>query len=62
MAGDYLRPDSPKLKVRQGMCDFDLRDEQVRYETPGGAWIISYQRGYPVGRFEARYPAAGMLK
>lgn len=54
VAGRYLRPDSPDLIHRQTPSDFDRRDE-VRYETSGGAFVISYEDGYPVGRFE---PAA----
>ncbi len=51
-AGKYLRPDSPQAAVREGKCDFALRDEKVRYAGPNGAYVISYKAGYPVGRFE----------
>jgi len=52
-AGKYLRPDSPAALLRRGKCDFELRDERVRYAGPNGAYVISYKNGYPVGRFEA---------
>lgn len=50
--GKYMRPDSDKKMTRTTPCDFQLRDENVRYEAPGGVFIISYKNGYPVGRFE----------
>jgi len=50
---EFIKTDSPKLKVRRGECDFKSRDEKVRYETPNGRFVISYAKGYPVGRFEA---------
>ncbi len=53
-AEQYLLPDSPDAKVRTTPSDFDRRDEDVRYETPNGTYIISYREGYPVGRFERR--------
>lgn len=49
-AAPYLTPDHGLR--REGPTDFDLRDEAVRYEMGGGAYVISYQAGYPVGRFE----------
>ena len=59
-ARKYLLPDSPTALVRKGKCDFELRDEKVRYATPNGQYVISYKRGYPVGRFEvARDTTAG---
>lgn len=53
-AAQYLLPDSPDTNVRTTPSDFDRRDEDVRYETPNGTYIISYRDGYPVGRFERR--------
>jgi len=53
-AGRYLSPNSPTALVRKGKCDFELRDEKVRYATPNGAYVLSYQTGYPVGRFERK--------
>ncbi len=52
VAGKYLTPGSPGELIRPGNNDFDLRDELVRYETPGGEFVISYAAGFPVGRFE----------
>lgn len=53
VADSYLLPDSPQARVRQGPCDFDLRDDRVRYATPNGTFVISYETGFPIGRFEA---------
>jgi lysophospholipase L1-like esterase/cephalosporin-C deacetylase-like acetyl esterase len=52
VAGKYLTPGSPDLCVRSGNSDFDLRDEQARYATTRGEFVISYAAGFPVGRFE----------
>ena len=52
-ADKFLKSDSPAAVRRQGVTDFDLRDEKVRYLTPHGSFVISYATGYPVGRFEA---------
>ena len=51
VAGKYLDPKSPDALHRKGATDFE-RKEDVRYETGGGAWIISYAQGFPAGRFE----------
>src|SRR5688500_10144012 len=48
----YLTPGSRQPMIRQGPNDFELRDTKVRYPTPNGVWIISYEAGYPIGRFE----------
>ena len=53
-ADRYLKPDSPEKFHREGTTDFEQRDEKVRYETPNGAYVISYVAGYPIGRFERR--------
>ncbi|MBN2312157.1 MAG: DUF2920 family protein [Candidatus Hydrogenedentes bacterium] len=52
VADAYLLPDSPDALSRSGKTDFECRDERVQYRTPGGTYIISYEAGYPVGRFE----------
>jgi len=52
VAGTYLLPGAPDAAVRAGKTDFDLRDEQVRYKTPGGVYIMSYAEGCPTGRFK----------
>jgi len=54
-ARKYLSPDSPMALVRKGKCDFEWRDEKVRYITSRGVHVISYERGYPVGRFEEKH-------
>lgn len=49
----YMKTDSPTAAVRSGLTDFDRRDEQVRYATPNGAYVISYKQGLPEIRFES---------
>jgi hypothetical protein len=51
VAGKYLDPRSPDALHRRGPTDFE-RKEDIRYATTNGAWIVSYDKGYPVGRFE----------
>lgn len=51
VAGKYLTPKSPDALHRNGATDFE-RKEEIRYQTAGGAWIVNYDQGYPVGRFE----------
>jgi predicted esterase len=51
-ADAYLLPDSPARADRVGRTDFDRRDAEVRYTTPNGAFVISYESGYPIGRFK----------
>ena len=48
VAGRYLSTSSPDLLRRDGPTDFDRR-ETIAYPTPGGAFRISYEHGYPVG-------------
>ncbi|MBN2295120.1 MAG: DUF2920 family protein [Pirellulales bacterium] len=54
---EFILSTSPKMKVRPGKCDFLCRDEKVQFETPNGRFVISYTKGYPVGRFEASVSA-----
>lgn len=51
VAGRYLDPRSPQALRRQGPTDFERR-EAIRYPTRHGVWVVSYETGYPVGRFE----------
>ncbi|MCC6699235.1 MAG: DUF2920 family protein [Candidatus Hydrogenedentes bacterium] len=51
-AARYLEPGGPDAVVRKTSSDFDLRDTAVRYDTPNGAYAISYADGLPVGTFE----------
>ncbi len=45
--------DALKTNIRRRQpSDFELRDELVRYPVSGGAFVVSYENGYPVGRFE----------
>jgi hypothetical protein len=37
----------------QGPTDFE-RKEDIRYPTANGTWIVSYAKGCPEGRFEAK--------
>ena len=52
VAGKYLSPDSPDLLRRKTPSDFERRAE-VWYPTSRGRFVISYENGFPVGRFEA---------
>ena len=54
VADRYLLPDGPDRLLREGRTDFQLRDELVRYATPGGEYVVSYLEGAPTVRFEAR--------
>jgi len=48
VAGEHL-----KTLHRAGATDFE-RKEDIRYPTANGAWIISYAKGWPEGRFEKK--------
>jgi len=52
VAGKYLDPNSPDTLVRKGPTDFE-RGETLKYETPNGAFEISYADGFPVGSFRS---------
>lgn len=52
----WMDPASPQCLIRTGPTDFDLKDETVRYPTTNGEFVIDYQAGYPVGRFEPAAP------
>ena len=56
VAGKYLRADSADALERKTRTDFERRDD-IRYATSDGVFVISYARGYPVGRFEVAPPA-----
>ena len=53
-ADGYLMPDGEDALVLTTPTDFERRDEEVRYDTPNGAYVMSYKKGFPVGRFERR--------
>lgn len=52
VAGELLDPESPRARRREGATDFE-RGGAIRYPVAGGAWVIDFAKGYPVGRFEA---------
>src|SRR5262249_6371442 len=52
LADKYLLPDVTSAIIRRGDSDFERRNA-VRYRTSRGHYVISYEHGYPVGRFEA---------
>jgi len=37
---------------RRGPTDFERRDSKVRYLVNGGVFVISYENGFPIGKFE----------
>ncbi len=51
VAEKYMRPGSTSYLERKTSSDFFLREE-IRYETTNGAYLVSYENGYPIGRFE----------
>jgi dienelactone hydrolase len=55
VAGKYLEPNGAEVLLRKGPCDFERR-EDIRYRTSNGVFVISYAKGYPVGRFEPAAP------
>ncbi len=42
------------VNASQRKTDFDWADEQVRYATTNGTFVISYKQGFPVSRFEPK--------
>lgn len=50
-ANKYFSPSSAEMKKNTGKCDFELRDEKVKYKTANGSFVISYAKGYPEGKF-----------
>ncbi|HPO14618.1 MAG TPA: DUF2920 family protein [Candidatus Hydrogenedentes bacterium] len=55
-ADEYLLPDSPTAARIKHTTDFASRDDAVRYNTPNGAFVVSYTAGCPFGRFEPNPP------
>ena len=45
-AGEYLRPDSPKMRRLQGPVDF-IRGGQITYPTSDTTYIVDYTTGSP---------------
>lgn len=56
VAKRYLKATGKEALARRGKSDFERREE-IRYQTSGGSIVISYNTGYPVGRFEPALPA-----
>jgi dienelactone hydrolase len=50
VADKYLNPSGSTFFRRKTPTDFE-RGEEIRYRTSDGEFVISYQAGYPVGRF-----------
>lgn len=50
LAGAYLRSGGQESLRRMGLSDFD-RLETIRYATGNGTFEISYEAGFPTGRF-----------
>ncbi|MEZ6035159.1 MAG: prolyl oligopeptidase family serine peptidase [Planctomycetaceae bacterium] len=50
VAGKYLKQNGAHPLRRNGLSDFDLRDEII-YPTQNGRFVISYAAEYPVARF-----------
>lgn len=55
LAGKYLAAAGEQSLRRQGDSDFDRR-ESIRFFTSNGEFVISYEQGFPVGRFEPAPP------
>src|SRR5690606_15105895 len=53
VAENYLSRTGDKFLRRETPTDFERRDD-VRYRTSDGEFVISYEQGYPVGRFEPK--------
>jgi len=55
VAGKYLTPGGEQALRCQGKSDFERRAD-IRYRTSNGQFCISYDRGFPIGRFEPDPP------
>ncbi len=55
VAGKYLPVHGDQSLRRKGESDFDRRDS-IRYPTSNGEFVISYDKGFPVGRFGTLAP------
>ena len=51
VAGEWLKPGGEQAVVRDTPTDFERRDGTVRYPVTGGEFSISYENGFPVGKF-----------
>ena len=55
VAEKYLRPDSSLFLNRKTSTDF-YRRETIRYPTTNGSFEISYDNGFPIGKFVPQKP------
>lgn len=53
VADKYIGTEGGSSLRRAGPTDFERREE-IRYRTSDGEFVISYELGYPVGRFELK--------
>lgn len=51
--GEFIIPGQPKYRLRKSPTDIDLKQDVV-YPTSDGRYVISWETGVPVIRFEAR--------
>ncbi|MFN7802501.1 MAG: DUF2920 family protein [Planctomycetaceae bacterium] len=51
VGGAGLDPEHNGRFVRRGPTDFERRDDEVRFRTSRGEWVVSYRQGWPEGRF-----------
>lgn len=54
VGGEFIQPGNERVRLTDQKNDFE-RKKDIRYDTVNGAYVISYENGYPIGRFE---PAA----
>ena len=50
-ADKYFLPGSIEMQRNKVKCDFECKDDKVQYKTNNGYYLISYKKGYPVGKF-----------
>ena len=53
VAGEWLKPGGDEAVVRKTPTDFERKDTAIRYPVKGGEFTISYENGFPVGKFSA---------
>ena len=53
IAGEWLKPGGEQAVVRTTPTDFERKDTVICYPVTGGEFTISYENGFPVGKFSA---------
>ncbi len=53
VAGEWLKVGGDEAVIRKTPTDFERKDTVIRYPVEGGEFTISYENGFPVGRFSA---------